>query len=129
MGISNVNAPTPAAATGALNQRPFARLLVYLYRKRVTGRLAITEDAGDRSTIFLRQGIPVFVDRPTFEDRLDRVLVDCGIVTQRKLAEVEPMRAGTGKRLGTLLEEMGLLDQATLAETLRLQIHRKLQRL
>lgn len=118
-----------ASAAGALAERPFARLIVFLYRKGVTGRLAITEPSGTRSTIFLRRGVPVFVEHAAEQDRLDRVLVDSGIVTAKTLVEVERVRARTGRKLGEILEEMGVVDHGILSEGLRLQVRRKLQRL
>jgi len=118
-----------SVAKGTFAERPFARLLYFLYRKKVTGRLAIVDDSGDKSIVFLREGSPVHVDRPNEIDRLDRVLTDTGAVSRQKIAEAEAARAASGRRLGDLLEDMGALRKDELAAGLRFQLRRKLTRL
>jgi len=117
-----------ASASGSLKERPVARLLQQLFRKQVTGHLNITDETGDESEVYLRLGMPVHVHRPVDTDRLDRVLLEFGVVSKEALARAEPMVAG-GMRLGDALERIGVLSKARLADVLKEQMRRKLTRL
>jgi hypothetical protein len=111
-----------------LQERPVARLLQQLFRKQVTGHLCITDQTGDESDVYLREGMPVHVHRPVDSDRLDRVLVEFGVVSEDALARAAPMVA-EGMRLGEALERMGVLSKDKLADVLKQQMRRKLTRL
>jgi len=111
-----------------LTERPVARLLQQLFRKQVTGRLWISDSTGDQSDIYLRDGMPVHVQRPVDTDRLDHVLVEYGVVLADAVARAEPMVAG-GMRLGEALEKMGVLSKEKLGNVLKEQMRRKLTRL
>ena len=116
------------SASGSLTERPVARLLQQLFRKQVTGRLWISDSTGDQSDIYLRDGMPVHVQRPVDTDRLDHVLVEYGVVLADAVARAEPMVAG-GIRLGEALEKMGVLSKEKLGDVLKEQMRRKLTRL
>jgi curved DNA-binding protein CbpA len=117
-----------ASASGSLKERPFPRLLQQLFRKQITGCLSITDVTGDESDVYLRAGTPVHVQRPVDLDRLDRVLVEYGAVTEEAVARAVPMVA-QGIRLGEALESLGVLSKEGLATVLKEQIRRKLTRL
>ena len=117
-----------ASASGSLKERPVARLLQQLLRKQVTGRLCISDVTGDQSDVYLRVGMPVHVQRPVDTDRLDRVLVEYGVVSEETVARAAPMVVG-GMRLGEALERMGALSKDALADVLKEQMRRKLTRL
>ena len=116
------------AASGSLKERPIPRLLQQLLRKQVTGRLCISDETGDESDVYLRVGMPVHVHRPVDSDRLDRILVEYGVVSEETVAQAAPMVAG-GMRLGEALERMGALNKNALADVLKQQMRRKLTRL
>jgi hypothetical protein len=116
------------AAAGQLAERPFARLLHQLMRKRVTGWLVVTDQTGDESRVFLREGAPVHVVRPNDADRLDQVVAAAGLVSPEVLREVAA-QLPPGKRLGEVLVERNLVAEATLADLLKMQMRRKLARL
>jgi curved DNA-binding protein CbpA len=116
------------SASGSLKERPFARLLQQLFRKQITGRLHIADGAGDESDVYLRAGMPVHVHRPVDPDRLDRVLVEAGVVSAEEVAQVAPMVAD-GMHLGEALERIGALSKETLAGALEQQLRRQLIRL
>ena len=116
------------SASGSLTERPVARLLQQLFRKQVTGRLCISDGTGDQSDVYLRDGMPVYVQRPVDTDRLDHVLVEYGVVPEEAVARAIPMIAG-GMRLGEALEQMGVLSKEKLADVLKEQMRRKLTRL
>jgi len=116
------------AASGSLKERPVARVLQQLFRKEITGCLAIADVTGDQSDVYLRAGMPVHVHRPVDLDRLDRVLVESGAVSEEAVARAVPMVA-SGMRLGEALEKLGALTKETLGTVLKEQMRRKLTRL
>jgi curved DNA-binding protein CbpA len=117
-----------ASASGSLQERPVARLLQQLFRKQVTGCLSITDTTGDESNVYLRTGMPVHVHRPMDIDRLDRVLVEYGLVPEAAVAQADAMVAG-GMRLGEALQGMGALSRESLSAVLKEQLRRKVTRL
>jgi hypothetical protein len=125
--MTSSHARRPSAA-GSLKERPLPRLLQQLFRKQITVCLSITDQTGDLSEVFLRSGYLVHVHRPVDSDRLDRVLIENRVVTERAVEMAAPMVAG-GMRLGEALERMGALSKQTLAEVLKTQIRRKVTRL
>jgi curved DNA-binding protein CbpA len=122
-------APGQAAARGSLDGRPLPRLLHQLLRKRVTGRLCLTDETGDASVVFLRDGCPVHVERPNDLDRLQRILLERGVLDAARAEALAAEAAATGRRLGDLLVERGVLTARGLADLLKLQLRRKLVRL
>jgi hypothetical protein len=125
--MASPHAHRPSAA-GSLKERPLPRLLQQLFRKQLTGCLSITDETGDLSEVYLRSGYPVHVHRPVDSDRLDRVLIENGLVTERTVEMAMPM-VSSGIRLGEALERMGALTKQTLADVLKAQIRRKITRL
>lgn len=121
--------PNPPAAEGRLADRPIPRLIQQLYRKRVTGRLCLADESGDDSIVYLREGSAVHIERPNDLDRLDRVLADTGLVSERVLARAEEISRKENKRLGLVLVDIGALAADVLADAIRAQLRRKLIRL
>jgi curved DNA-binding protein CbpA len=119
---------TRAAAEGSLKDLPLPRLLQQAFRKQITGRLTVVDDTGDQNDLYLREGAPVHVERPVDTDRLDRVLVELGVVPADVVARASEL-VSDGLRLGDVLEKMGALTKAALADVLKTQMRRKLIRL
>jgi hypothetical protein len=107
--------------TGSVDQESVPRLLVELSGSALTGSVEIHEDSGRASTLYLRQGWPV--------DRLDLVLVEAGLLTSADIARAQAAREGTGKLMGQVLQELGLVQQSGLWQALQLQLRRKVMRL
>jgi curved DNA-binding protein CbpA len=120
--------PGPSAH-GDLERRPFPRLMLQLYRKRVTGTASITDESHDTSLLYLREGCAVHIDGSNDLDRLDRILVDTGLVSKAVIARAEQTMEQTGKRLGEVLIELGAVDPRVLHESVRAQLRRKLKRM
>lgn len=89
----------------------------------------VLDEAGDESVVFLREGSAVHIERPNDLDRLDRVLADTGLVSDRVLARAEQLAIQGHKRLGQVLVEIGALTADVLADAIRAQLRRKLIRL
>jgi tetratricopeptide (TPR) repeat protein len=117
-----------AVVRGSLEERPVPRLLYELFRKQVTGCLTIVDDCKDESSLYLRDGAPVHLERPNDIDRLDQVLIESGVLTGEVVRAVSDSLPA-GKRLGEALLERGLIAEPALANVLKLQMRRKLTRL
>jgi hypothetical protein len=115
-----------AVACGALGERPLPRLLHQLFRKRITGCLVVTDDAGDESAVYLREGLPVHLDRLDQLDRLPRVAVEAGVLSEYA---VSSLGAGSDEAFAQAVIARGLCTPAALADVLKLQLRRKLVRL
>jgi tetratricopeptide (TPR) repeat protein len=122
------NKAKQAAVQGKLRERPLARVLQQLYRKKFTGYFVVADQTGDESEVYLRDGAPVHVHRPVDTDRLDNLLVEYGVVPAEIVAQASA-QVSDGTRLGELLERMGVLDRQKLAGVIKTQVMRKLTRL
>ena len=120
---------TRAAAKGTLRERPVPRLIQQVFRKRITGWLVITDDSGDVTRVYIREGSPVHAERPTDIDRLDKILVSSGLVSAEVVAAADAEVAKTGRRLGEVLIGRRAITREALAEVLKTQIRRKVTRL
>lgn len=105
------------------------RLIQQVFRKRITGCLVITDDSGDMTRVYLREGSPVHAERPTDIDRLDRILASSGLVPPEVVAAADAEVSRTGRRLGEILIERRAMTRESLAEVLKMQIRRKVTRL
>jgi curved DNA-binding protein CbpA len=117
------------AASGKLRDRPVPRLIQQVFRKRVTGCLVVTDDSGDVTRVYLRDGLPVHADRPTDIDRLDNILVSAGLVSHEVVEAAQSEMARTSRRLGEILIARGAIQRKVLAEVLKTQMRRKVTRL
>jgi tetratricopeptide (TPR) repeat protein len=120
---------TRAAAKGTLRERPVPRLIQQVFRKRITGCLVITDDSGDVTRVYIREGSPVHAERPTDIDRLDKILVASGLVSAEVVAAADAEVARSGRRLGEVLIGRKAITREALADVLKTQIRRKITRL
>lgn len=113
---------------GDLQRYPLPRLLYYLFKRGLIGRLELDRAEGGIAKIFFREGVPVHADLPTTEDLLGRVLLENGWITseqfERSLVEYAEGRA----LYGQILLRMGAITEERLVQSLQLQLRRKLNR-
>src|SRR4051812_16563371 len=117
------------AARGTLRERPVPRLIQQVFRKRITGCLVITDDSGDVTRVYIREGSPVHAERPTDIDRLDKILVSSGLISAEVVAAADLEVAKSGRGLGEVLIGRRAITREALAEVLKTQIRRKITRL
>lgn len=117
------------AAQGQLRERPVPRLIQQLFRKRITGSLVVTDGDGDLTRAYLRDGFPVHIEAPSHVDRLDRILMDGGVVRADIVARANEECNRTGRRLGDILVSQKAITREALADVLKTQMRRKLTRL
>jgi hypothetical protein len=119
----------PAAVRGDLHQYPLPRLLFHLLRKVFTGVLELVGADGRAARVYVRDGLPCFADLPSMEDVLGRVLVERGLIDHQQYNDSLQQLSLGGKLHGQILREMGAINEEQLADGLRLQLRRKLNRL
>jgi curved DNA-binding protein CbpA len=126
--VSSTDKGAPAAA-GKLRDRPLPRLMQQVFRKHITGSLVVTDDSGDVTCVYLRDGLPVHAVRPTDIDRLDRILIASGLVSPDAMASADDEVVRSHRRLGEILVERKIIEPDALAEVLKTQMRRKITRL
>lgn len=104
------------------------RLLVTLGQQAFTGRVDVREPDGDRSTVFLRAGNIVHIDRPDLLDRLDRVVVQANLVQPRAVAELR-IDSETDEQIALALCRKEIAGVEKVKSACRLQLQRKLARI
>jgi CheY-like chemotaxis protein len=118
------------AEEGAALGISLAELLVDLKRRRVTEVLELRA-AGVCSSIYLREGDPIFAEGGSLQETLGRQLVRRGAIGQDDYSRVvERMTEGVihhqSLRLGEVLAELGLLSAAEVYDALALQVREKI---
>ncbi|TLM67162.1 MAG: response regulator [Deltaproteobacteria bacterium] len=124
---------TPAAAAnqerlcveGTLAATPFAHVVHNLYSLRATGLLQL--ERGDlKKVLYVKDGYPIFVRSNLVREFLGQILVRSGIISNEDLARCMPLAKESGRQIGTVLIEAGLLSPHDLNDLLNRQIVDKL---
>jgi hypothetical protein len=124
LGIVEPRAPTHEADRvsdeGELQDTNLASLMVRLEREQETGVLYLTRGASERS-LFFAAGHCVFATSNDPDDGLVSYLFQRGIIS---LGDKEEMsrRMLTNRRVGTILRELGAIDDVDLQNMVRLQV-------
>lgn len=106
---------------GILSTTTFPGLVYSILRRKETGVLTLTGDTIEKS-IYIRSGLPVFATSNDRDDRLGQVFFKKGLVSLEGLMASLDRSAQEGKRLGTVLVEMGLIQPHDLVEGVRGQV-------
>jgi hypothetical protein len=101
---------------GTLAEHDLAQIVQWLYEKRQTGVLALTR--GDLSkSLTIHEGRIVFAASSNPDERLGELLLRRGRLTLREYADASD-EIGPGRRLGTVLVAMGVLEPSELADVI-----------
>lgn len=108
----------------------FAKLLADLWQEQRTGRLRVIVN-GVQTTIYLREGLPVFAEQGSLEESLGRVLMRAGRLTPEDFSRAvalitERMVDNEQMRLGEALVELGIMSASDVHEALRDQVRLKI---
>lgn len=116
---------TPTAE-GVLARTPLVHLLVYMLDRRLTGTTCFVDADGNRHGVFFNDGVPAKLWTGTNIAPLDRVILDLGLLDEATLRDT--LREIMKRRVlhGRLLVSRGLLDRETVLAVLRQQLVRKL---
>ncbi len=96
-------------------------LLLRIGERRLTGRLLLTSDLGER-TVYVHSGFPVFAHSSQFSERLGAVGVRYGIVRRDDVAAALTLAKEQGTELGRALLELGHVDGGQLFRLLGAQL-------
>ncbi len=97
-----------------------AGVLVHLCRSEVTGVLHVVRGTRERA-FHLKAGVCVFATSNDIDDGLIAYLIRRGVISLRDREEVAK-RVLSNKRVGTILLEMGVLDETDLRSMVREQL-------
>jgi uncharacterized protein DUF4388 len=101
---------------GTLAEHDLAHIVQWLYEKRRTGVLALT--SGDlKKSLTVQEGRIVFAASSNPDERLGEMLLQRGRLTLRQFADASAA-IGPGRRLGTVLVAMGVLEPSELADVI-----------
>ena len=107
----------PAATADELDLDPPA-LLARMYLSRLSGRLTVRRGLAKKHIVFER-GHPVLAGSNRPEDRLGEMLVRQGRITAAQAASLGDEAAATGRRLGLVLVDRGLIAASELTGIVR----------
>lgn|GEM_PF-2522391 len=105
---------------GNLAEVGFCEILAELCHNRETGVLRLSGGTADKS-VYLQGGSIVFAASKDPDDRLGELLLTREIIHRQQLDEAA-LQVGPGKRLGTVLVEMGILPAEDLPRWVREQV-------
>jgi len=123
-GMDVRRAPLAAAASGSgglvvdLAREDTAALLARLHDEGWSGKLVFTRDDVQK-LVFLDGGRPVFANSNLPHDRMGDLLYREGKITREQFARSREIVAGTGRRMGEILVEMGFLKRRELLPAVR----------
>ena len=113
-------AATPVYQTD-LSQTPLPEILVTVAHHKVPGSIECRRGSEEKE-IFVDRGLVVFATSNQVRDSLGDKLLREGKITREQYDESVRRLVATGKRQGTILTEMNVLDAGVLITSLREQI-------
>lgn len=96
-------------------------LLLRIAERRLTGRLLLTSDLGER-TIYVHSGLPVFAHSSQFSERLGAIGVRYGFIERDDVAAALALARDRSCELGRALLELGHLNGTQLFRLLGAQL-------
>jgi hypothetical protein len=120
-GLPRAASVPPVAVSGQLVDlaaEDTAALLARLHDEGFTGKLVFARDDVQK-LVFLDVGRPVFANSNLPHDRMGDLLYREGKITREQFARSREIVAGTGRRMGEILVEMGFLKRRELLPAVR----------
>lgn len=114
---------------GALRQTPLAEFLVQAYDSGLEGTLLLQTQERDKSAVLFVRGAPAKARPAKGEVFLGKVATDLGLIEAHIAASTLKRAEAEGKPHGTILRELGHLDETGLYLALREQLKRQVLRL
>jgi len=113
--------PKTQVREGVLSSATFPALIYSILSRDETGIVTLTGEAAEKS-IYIQAGRPIFANSNDREDRLGEVLFRSGRVSLGGLMASVDISLRTGKRLGAVMVEKGLIKPHDLVEGVRYQV-------
>jgi len=111
--------------TGDIRYMPLPWLVLELRKGRKTGT-AFFEHETRIVKIFFRQGEIIFVSSNTDDDSISEFLLSTGKISRDHLDKASKIKAKSGKKIGSILFEMGVLTPQELVAQTKLQAKRNI---
>lgn len=105
------------ADEGELESTPIEQVVGWLFQRKSTGRLAI-DAYGVVRTVYLKEGVPIFVQSTIREEGFAHLLLNDGKLNVEQLADAELKARTTKTMLGKVLVENDAISKADLAQYL-----------
>src|SRR5262245_28988740 len=109
-------------SSGKLWEGVLPGVLRELYVGRKTGMLSFSRN-DERRNVHLRSGHIVNADTSVREDRLGEVMIRQGMLTPEGLKKARGFVLRDNRKLGAVLIDLGLVDQAGLEKALEMHVH------
>ncbi len=113
---------------GSFSPDTLPDLLAWVMESRLTGALQVEGEPGAKQAFFM-DGSPVFVQSNIRDESLGRMLLESGLITEDAYREVMAASAETGRKVGNLVVERGLIGPEELTAQLCRQTALKLAQL
>ncbi|MFA4918941.1 MAG: DUF4388 domain-containing protein [Thermodesulfovibrionales bacterium] len=107
--------------SGLLKMYPLSDILLDLQRSDFSGIIEVENDP-IRKSIYIKNGVMVFASSNQEEDCLGEVLLKAGKLTADRLYQALGIMKSTGKRLGTILVELGFIKPDEFVRSLKFQV-------
>jgi tetratricopeptide (TPR) repeat protein len=108
------------SSTGEIKNMTIAWLFQDIHRARKTGTAVLEREAGSIK-VFFRQGDVIFASSQVDEDAMAESLLHAEKITRAQLDKSRKITAKSGKRLGAVLFEMGILAPQDLVAQAKFQ--------
>lgn len=107
-----------ATAEGELAERDMPSLMGRMFSDGVTGRLRV-RDGETQKSVYFEAGLPVMAASADPADRMLAMLMRENVIDARQHAETERMVDATGRKVGSVLVDLGLLRSDELLPAVR----------
>ena len=128
MPMSDATAQASPSAAGSLAKTPVPHLLIYACERALTGTIELTSSTS-AATIVVAGGLPTKVRTSDEVHFLGQVLEQMGMIDEAQLKESLDKLQESPRLQGQILVEMGAISPEQLALGLREQVARKLEHL
>src|SRR5579872_2484840 len=112
---------SPQMFQTTLAERPLPEILMTVHRYRAPGVIHC-DNGRENKTIYVEAGQITFAHSNQLDDRLGNRLLTGGLISPQEHEEGVRRLSTTGKRIGTILTEMKVIEPRDLFVTLQAQI-------
>jgi len=112
--------------SGTITATELAEIFQLLTTSRKEGTLTVSDGKRKKSIYFSRDGVTLLFEKDKRARSLGELLVDYGRISEEQLQEALEQHRSTGKRLGEVVQEMGLVSAQGIEDLIRTQIEEEI---
>ena len=120
---------TAPTASGTLAATPLGHLLIYALDRRLTGTVVLEEPDHKKHAVYFAKGAPAAARSATLVAPLGELAVARGVLSRARLEPALQAAREAGQRIGELLLDWVVVDEASLDALLREQVARRVKEL